>query len=337
MGTCIPRQVCTPSRCFRLEQWARKGCASRFLPLSSRAFCAASHVCSVYPSLPDHSSPLLLASGPFHHTLSSLPPEGLFCFLSMPTVWGHHHFLTGRGSSWWSFLTSDLSCHPQLLLCRLLSLLSFFMFFFFLILWWKSHHIKHTILTMFNCTVPWHWVLCIVQFSPSSIAWIFHLPKLQPLSPLNTNSPSLVLTTPPHWPWHLPLHFLTLWTDYSRYLIQVESNCICLPHPWVFSYHYWGSQGKNADVVCHSLLQWITFCQNSPPWPVHLGCPYRAWLIISLSSWNCDHFGWFSVIVVFYLSSDGWGWGLCKLPDGRDWLRGKLGLHCWVRPRSVNL
>ena len=33
----------------------------------------------------------------------------------------------------------------------------------------------------------------------------------------------------------------------------------------------------------HSLLQWTTFCQNSPPWPVHLGWPYTAWLIVSLS------------------------------------------------------
>ena len=26
-------------------------------------------------------------------------------------------------------------------------------------------------------------------------------------------------------------------------------------------------------MVCHSLLQWITFGQTSPPWPVHLGWP----------------------------------------------------------------
>ena len=39
-----------------------------------------------------------------------------------------------------------------------------------------------------------------------------------------------------------------------------------------------GSQGKNTEVVCHSLLQWTTFCQNSPPRPVHLGWPYTAWL-----------------------------------------------------------
>ena len=40
---------------------------------------------------------------------------------------------------------------------------------------------------------------------------------------------------------------------------------------------------KNAEVVCHSLLQWTTFCQNSPPWPIHLWWPYMAWLIVSLS------------------------------------------------------
>ena len=44
------------------------------------------------------------------------------------------------------------------------------------------------------------------------------------------------------------------------------------------SYCSWGSQGKNTEVVCHSLLQWTTFCQTSPPWPSHLRLPHRAWL-----------------------------------------------------------
>ena len=52
---------------------------------------------------------------------------------------------------------------------------------------------------------------------------------------------------------------------------------------FAFSYCSWGSQGKNADVVCHFLLQWTTFCQNSPPWPDHPGWPYMLWLIVSLS------------------------------------------------------
>ena len=42
-----------------------------------------------------------------------------------------------------------------------------------------------------------------------------------------------------------------------------------------FSWQYTG-------VACRFLLQWITFCQNSPQWPIHLGWPYTAWLIASL-------------------------------------------------------
>jgi len=31
-------------------------------------------------------------------------------------------------------------------------------------------------------------------------------------------------------------------------------------------------------VVCHSLLQWTTFCQTSSTWLVLLGCPHMVWL-----------------------------------------------------------
>ena len=47
---------------------------------------------------------------------------------------------------------------------------------------------------------------------------------------------------------------------------------------FAFSYCSWGSQGKNTEVACHSLLQWTTFCQTSPPWPALLGWPHTAWL-----------------------------------------------------------
>ena len=50
------------------------------------------------------------------------------------------------------------------------------------------------------------------------------------------------------------------------------------PPPPPFSYCSWGSQGKNTEVVCHSFLQGTTFCQTSPPWPIHLGWPHTAWL-----------------------------------------------------------
>ena len=50
------------------------------------------------------------------------------------------------------------------------------------------------------------------------------------------------------------------------------------PIIFAFSYCSWGSQGKNTEVVCHSFLQWTTFCQTSPPWPARLGWPHTAWL-----------------------------------------------------------
>ena len=31
-------------------------------------------------------------------------------------------------------------------------------------------------------------------------------------------------------------------------------------------------------MVCHSLLQWTTFCQASPPWPIRFGWLHTAWL-----------------------------------------------------------
>jgi len=52
---------------------------------------------------------------------------------------------------------------------------------------------------------------------------------------------------------------------------------------FAFSFCSWGSQCTNNDMVCHSFLQWTTFCQNYPPWLVHLGWPYVVCFIISLN------------------------------------------------------
>ena len=58
-----------------------------------------------------------------------------------------------------------------------------------------------------------------------------------------------------------------------------------LPVSYLFAFSYcsWGSPGKNTGMICHSLLQWTMFFQNSPLWPIHLGWPSMAWLIASLS------------------------------------------------------
>ena len=52
---------------------------------------------------------------------------------------------------------------------------------------------------------------------------------------------------------------------------------------FAFLYSSCCSYGKNIGVICHSFLQWITFCQNPPLWPIHLERPYMPRLIASLS------------------------------------------------------
>ena len=37
---------------------------------------------------------------------------------------------------------------------------------------------------------------------------------------------------------------------------------LSVPYIFAFSYCSWDSRGKNTKVVCRSLLQWTTFCQN---------------------------------------------------------------------------
>ena len=65
------------------------------------------------------------------------------------------------------------------------------------------------------------------------------------------------------------------WT--ARHLLTCGVH-LSVSYLFAFSYGSWGSRSKNTEVVCHSLLQWTTLCQTSPPWPGHLGWPCTAWL-----------------------------------------------------------
>ena len=58
---------------------------------------------------------------------------------------------------------------------------------------------------------------------------------------------------------------------------------VSVSYIFVFLYSSWGSHGKYTGMVCHSLLQWIMFSQNSPLCPICLGCPCTARLIVSLN------------------------------------------------------
>ena len=79
----------------------------------------------------------------------------------------------------------------------------------------------------------------------------------------------------------IPSFFLELFLHLSPvayWALTDQGVPLSVSYYFAFSYCSWGSQGKNIEVVCHSLLQWTTFCQTSPPWPVCLGWSHTAWL-----------------------------------------------------------
>ena len=60
-------------------------------------------------------------------------------------------------------------------------------------------------------------------------------------------------------------------TDLGSFFFSIISFCLFIL--------FMGSQGKNTEVVFHSLLQWTTFCQISPLLPAHLGLPHGHGLV----------------------------------------------------------
>ena len=89
-------------------------------------------------------------------------------------------------------------------------------------------------------------------------------------------------------------------------LLPTRGVHLSVSYLFAFSYCSWGSQGQNTEVVCHSLLQWSTFCQTSPPWPIRLGWPHTAWLsFIELDK---------AVVHVIRFASFLWLWFLSVCP-----------------------
>ena len=94
----------------------------------------------------------------------------------------------------------------------------------------------------------------------------------------------------------IPSFFMELflyWSPVAYWAPTDLGSSSFVSYLFAFSYCLWASQGKNTEVVCHSLLQWTTFCQTSPPWPIHLGWPYTAWLsfILKQGCGPCDQIG----------------------------------------------
>ena len=66
----------------------------------------------------------------------------------------------------------------------------------------------------------------------------------------------------PIWPICLPsqTHLTSKDPDHNRCWIN---DSVYDPYCHFFP---WGSWSKNTEMICHLLLQWTTFCQNSLPW-----------------------------------------------------------------------
>ena len=107
----------------------------------------------------------------------------------------------------------------------------------------------------------------------------------------------------------MPSFFLELflhWSPVTYWAPTDWGSFLSVSYHLAFSYCSWGSQGKNTEVVYHSLLQGTTFCQTFPPWPAHLGWPHRAWIsFIKLDK---------AVVHVIRLTSFLWLWFQCVCP-----------------------
>ena len=128
-----------------------------------------------------------------------------------------------------------------------------------------------TLVTSYLTTsnLPWFMDLTFqvpMQYNAYHIRLYFHHQSHPQLCVIFTLAPSLHS----FWNIFLPSSPVAYWApthlrspSFSSYL-------------FAFSYCLRGSQGKNTEVACQSLLQWTTICQNPPPWPIHLGWPYTA-------------------------------------------------------------
>ena len=76
----------------------------------------------------------------------------------------------------------------------------------------------------------------------------------------------------------VPSFFLELflhWSPVAYWAPTDLGSSLSVSYPFAFN--------LSQNQVCHSLLQWTTFCQNSPLWPICLGWPCTEWLIALLS------------------------------------------------------
>ena len=127
---------------------------------------------------------------------------------------------------------------------------------------------------------PWFMDLIFqvpMQYCSYCIGLFFHHQRHPHLGVVYT------LAQPLHSFWR---YFSTLLQEHTGHLLTWGVH-LSVSYLFVFPYCSWGSQGKNTEVACHSLLHLITFYQNSPSWPICLWWAYK----LCLGHDPCDQFG----------------------------------------------
>ena len=162
--------------------------------------------------------------------------------------------------------------------------------------------------------------LAISCLTTSNLPWLMDLAFQVPMQYCSLQHRTLLLSPVTSTAGYC-FYFVSIPSFFLELFLHVSPVAFWAPMTWgvplsvschfTFSYCSWGSQGKNIEVVCHSLLQWTTFCQISPPWPVHLGWPHMAWLsFIELDK---------AVVHVIRLASFLWVWFQCVCPLMLSW------------------
>ena len=129
--------------------------------------------------------------------------------------------------------------------------------------------------------------LAISCLTTSNLPWFMDLTFQVPMQYCSVQHRTLLLSPVPSITGYcfcfgsIPSFFLELflhWSPVAYWPLPTSVVPLSVSYHFAFSYCSWGSQDKNTEVVCHSLLQGTTFCQTSPPWPDRLGWPHTAWL-----------------------------------------------------------
>ena len=132
--------------------------------------------------------------------------------------------------------------------------------------------------------------LAIFCLTTSNLPWFMDLAFQVPIQYCSLQHQTLLslpyTVTTEHW-FHFDPAFSFFLENcpllFSSNILEGPGGLIFLvSYIFAFSYCSWCSHSNNTGVVCHSLLHWTTFCQNSPLWPVHLGWPCATMLIVSL-------------------------------------------------------